>query len=85
MCVISLVLDYGNQNWPQQWSQPPTNPTPPVVAEEQRKFIDAFKKLMEAAKEFDEVTGQADCEDPEKAQLLDRIAKLERRLDEMGV
>jgi len=48
-----------------------------------RKLIDEFREAVEAAKKIDVLTKQPDCEDPEKAKLLDRVAELERRLDQL--
>lgn len=61
-------------------------PYNPRVAEEYnnedlRKMLDAFMKVYEGAKAFDEASGQPDCEDPEKTRLLERVEELERRLD----
>lgn len=59
-------------------------PTPipaPISAEDLRRLLDAFKKACAAAEEFDEITGQPDCVDPEKAELIDRVAELEAQLD----
>jgi hypothetical protein len=79
-----------NIPYPNQW-QPiqPYNliPNPiihspwPVDPEEMRKFLEAFHAMVEAAKVFDELTGQPDCEDPEKAALEERVAELERKLE----
>lgn len=52
---------------------PPPNMTWPEV-------IEKFRREAEAAKAHDIATGQPDCEDAEKAKLVDRVAELERRL-----
>jgi len=52
----------------QPWS--PLPPIPPAITDDHLK---AFLKLVEAAKEYDRKTGQPECEDPEKAQILERI------------
>jgi hypothetical protein len=36
----------------------------------------SLKKLLEAAKRYDDETGQADCEDAEKVRLFRRLAEL---------
>lgn len=46
-------------------------------------LIDAFQAALDAAKRYDEITGQPDCADPDKAKLLERVADLERRLREV--
>ncbi len=51
---------------------------------ELRSLIERFEKAVEAAKTVDMLTGQPDCEDPEKANLEARVKELERRLDAMA-
>lgn len=51
---------------------------------EWKKLIEAFKKAVAAARVVDELTSQPDCEDPEKAALVDRVAALEKRLEELA-
>lgn len=85
MCNVSMVMDqyrpYIPYTPPQQWTWPrPTGPT----AEELRELIESFRDAVKAAEVFDRLTGQPDCVDPEKAELVDRVAELERRLDEMA-
>ena len=41
------------------------------------KLIQDFYRAVEAAKVVDELTGQPDCEDPEKMSLLERVRRLE--------
>jgi hypothetical protein len=36
-------------------------------------WYESFKKLIEAAKEFDESTGQPDCIDPKKEEWLNKV------------
>lgn len=81
-----------NGGTPVQPYTPPSNPhqtldlsgimVGPQVAE-LRKLIAEFKEALEAAKKVDALTAQPDCEDPEKAKLVERVAELERRLDEL--
>jgi len=59
-------------------------PEPIVDPKELRELIDAFKQAAEAAKVFDRLTGQPDCEDPEKAKLVERVEALEERLDALA-
>uniref|UniRef100_A0AB74UJI2 Terminase small subunit n=1 Tax=Caulobacter phage S2L TaxID=3348356 RepID=A0AB74UJI2_9VIRU len=56
----------------------PVHPKPKVPT---RAEIEAFRRLVQAANEFDQQTGQPHCEDPEKIKLLDAINKLADRLD----
>lgn len=57
MCVVSAIYDYGRQNHI-EW-------TPEVRNQ--------WLQLVEAARVFDHVAGQPDCEDPEKAKFLQAI------------
>ncbi len=41
-----------------------------------RREMEELKKLLTAAKQFDEATGQPDCEMDEKVTLIKAIAKL---------
>lgn len=89
MCFTSAVFDQWNPYVPSVTPQPITWPqtspapqvAPPYTNEELRELIDAFKQALEAAKRFDRLTKQPDCEDPDKAKLLERVAELEQRLD----
>lgn len=47
------------------------------------KVIEDFRTAGAAAKKIDEITGQPDCLDPGKAGLEERVAKLEKRLEEI--
>lgn len=88
MCNVSAVFDqwepafpdYRQQVYP--WNPAPVYPNAPkqYTPEDLQRLIDAFQKAVDAAKVFDVITGQPDCEDPDKAKLLDRIAELEERL-----
>lgn len=49
--------------------------------DELRSLVNQFKELYEAAKKIDVITKQPDCEDPEKARLVDRVRHLEGRLN----
>jgi hypothetical protein len=85
MCVYSAIMDNQKGIWGEP-SHPfypyTTNPIytyPPDVPtrEEFDKLkveIEELKKLLIAAKEFDENTGQKDCEAEDKVALLKRIA-----------
>jgi hypothetical protein len=89
MCVMSVVHDhywplipdpeiYGPGPTPVPFVPPPP---PPDNLAELRQLIEDFKKAAAAAKVVDELTGQKDCVDPEKATLIDRVRALEERLD----
>lgn len=90
MCMVSQVYDQWRPAFPPAlqpiypWA-PITQPAQPsfpkrYTVEELRRLIEAFEKALRAARVFDEVTGQPDCEDAEKAGLLGRVAELEERL-----
>lgn len=91
MCVTSAVMDQYNPYIPPStwkpntglpYTVPPTIQPQPIIDPVQLKeLLDSFHKALEAAKIFDRLTGQPDCEDPEKAKLEERVAELERRLD----
>lgn len=82
------------QRFPDVWPvvDPPTPYVPTTIGTthftwpttvdlaELRKLIDEFKEAVGAAQRIDILTKQPDCEDPEKAKLVDRVAALEERL-----
>jgi hypothetical protein len=90
MCVYSMVADDWNKRIVPQypWLDPTINPGqphiyyPPTPAPTQEQFdalrkeVEALKKLLKAAKIYDEETGQPDCETEEKIGTLKKIAKL---------
>lgn len=49
-----------------------------------KKLIKEFKEAVEAAKTVDRLTGQPDCEDPEKKKLEDRVTLLEQQIAKMS-
>lgn len=87
MCVVSMVYDHYRPLFPQV----PTYPGPivyPAPATElipdpdfMKRTIDAFKEALEAAAKVDRLTGQPDCEDPEKAELKEQVRRLEKMVD----
>lgn len=96
MCMMSAVFDQWRPAFPPidtrphpyPWgpniTSPPITPQPKrYTIEELRELLDAFQQSREAAQKFDEIRGEPDCEDPDKAKLLDRVAELERRLAEL--
>jgi hypothetical protein len=56
-------------------------PIPDLV--ELQRLIDEFRRALEAAKVVDRLTGQLDCVDPDKAQLEDRVNRLERQVEQL--
>jgi len=90
MCVYSAIFDLYTPQIPVPTPTPygPTQPWLPVLPadkpmtpEELTKLLEAFRKAAEEAKEIDKRDGNPDCEDPDKAKLLDRIAVLEHRIE----
>ena len=82
MCAYSAILDYGRKNVFPGFEQPlrPSLPNPfqprELTPSEKREADLKLQKLIElldAAKRFDQETGQADCEDPEKIDWLKRV------------
>ncbi len=61
MCAVSVIYDmFGKM--PDTWYT--------------KKRIELFERMVEDAKVFDKESGQPDCEDPEKAKVLERIENL---------
>jgi hypothetical protein len=102
MCIVSNILDYGRDRWPQPAKLPwnpwdiettpitpypryprPTPYTPaPILTPEQ---IDELMKLIEAAKKFDTVANQPDCEDPEKEKWIEEIKEIRAKMSKYEV
>lgn len=60
MCTVSAIYDYGRGIAQETWNQ---------------DMVNEFKKLLEAAKQFDVITGQPDCEDPEKMKWIEVVER----------
>lgn len=65
MCTVSAIGDYGRNMNPNRWD---------------REMFEEFKKLTEAAKQFDKISGQPDCEDPKKTEWIEVV---ERKVSEV--
>jgi hypothetical protein len=90
MCTVSFVGDDWSRRYPIQepWVVPYTTPpyspnviidvNPPTRQEldKLKAELEALKKLLKAAKLYDEETGQKDCEVEEKVALIKRLAEL---------
>lgn len=87
MCTISFIGDQWSKTYPAEhpWVAPYVQPTVitsfgPEVTEADiqalRDEIASLKKLLRAAKIYDEETGQADCEQDEKVALIRRLCEL---------
>lgn len=82
MCVMSAVGDNYRDRFPQQWPNWNeyvfTYEAPAVTKEEfdaLKAEVEELKKVLKAAKLFDEATGQADCEMDEKVALIKALAE----------
>lgn len=87
MCVVSNIGDQWKEQFPGKYPNFPINPVPshpvylpPQVTKEEfdtlRREVQELKKLLKAAKIFDEATGQPHCEMDAKVDLIKQIAKL---------
>lgn len=86
MCMVSNITQPWAQSIP-QWIPPLTNPEPPPFAPPMtwptraefaslKREVEELKKLLQAAKAFDEATGQPDCEMEEKVEIVKKVAEL---------
>lgn len=82
MCTVSFIGDQWTERYPQRYPDFYPVPTiiPPGASKEEvdalRNEVAELKKLLGAAKEFDDATGQPDCETEEKVGLLRRLGRL---------
>jgi hypothetical protein len=79
MCVVSAVGDYWRDN--NLPNYPPwVYPTPPATTTlgtpPTKQEVEELKKLLLAAKKYDESTGQPNCETDEKVAIIKRVAEL---------
>lgn len=89
MCVVSAVMQYGNdeyrrrldelqKQWPSWTPSQPLTSIPRKLEQDLaqlRKDFEEFKKLILSAKEYDEKTGQPDCELESKKDSIRKIAE----------
>lgn len=62
MCMVSMVSDYGQNRIPyQQWTGPSWQ---------------EYQSLLEKARKFDQMMGQADCVDPNKDAWQQKMGQL---------
>jgi hypothetical protein len=84
MCVVSAVHQGYDQVIPQRHHWPLNPVAPKTISEEDiRRILDAYRESLDLARQVDEIAERPDCEDPVKAELLDRVAEIEARLDEI--
>jgi hypothetical protein len=87
MCTVSFVGDDYRRTFPDRWPKvdpwridpiQPFTPTPEVSKEDFEKLkreVEELKKLLKAAKRFDDKTGQKDCEMDDKIEFIRKVAK----------
>lgn len=94
MCIVSQVFDKYDPLFPNpdEWKKWQVTPgmgststltiiTDQNIAERMAQMdalIKEFKDLLEAAKKLDKALNQPDCEDPDKAKLVERVEVLEK-------
>lgn len=73
MCVVSMIGDNWKGGFPNMY------PTFPIVTRDEfdalKREMEELKKLIKAAREFDEATGQKDCENADKVAFIKEVAK----------
>lgn len=86
MCVISMIGDEFSKTIPRDhpWTNPFKDSTGTVTLitgptqeefDKLKKEVESIKKLLQAAKIYDEETGQPDCETDEKMAFLRKLAE----------
>lgn len=88
MCVTSVIFDSTKDMWnpkpnytyptwptfnPAAPTQPPEIWTPPYTGPTKEQFQELIE-LLKAAKKFDTATGQKDCENKMKMEMLKKMA-----------
>jgi len=77
-----MIGDHYRDKWIDRWPNIPSWPqtTIPSISRQEfddlKKEVAEMKELLKRAKEYDERTGQPDCEIDEKMDLLRKVAKL---------
>lgn len=73
MCVVSMLGDSWSSGFPNSY------PTFPSVTRDEfeklRREVEELKRLLIAAKRYDEATGQKDCEMDEKVEMIRKVAE----------
>lgn len=81
MCVVSYVVDYGDNFFFKKYYGPGPNISPtfdPILSklDEIKRELEQLKEVLKAAKIFDDKTGQPDCTKEEKWNLIKRLAEM---------
>jgi hypothetical protein len=79
MCAVSMVTDYWKNNDQWKYNGIPTgglnyNPVSRAEFEQLRKEMMELKELLKAAKAYDDLTNQPNCEKEENVKVLKRVA-----------
>lgn len=86
MCTVSAIYDHYNPYF-DPWVRPltvvPYVPPPSLAWEKLAQLIADFRAALGAARLIDQLTGQPDCEDKQKAMLEEQVQALEERLAEI--
>lgn len=88
MCTLSNIGDYWGDSYRRRYPQPSIvqpwvvtdwSPVPSNISQEEfnklKAEVEALRKLLEAAKEFDEATDQPNCEVDPKVALIKAVAE----------
>lgn len=98
MCIVSAITDYGRGIWPDPlrddpWQQrhlplQPQVPRPfiatPYNPDPNKLLVDMkeYHELLEKAKKLDELLGQPDCPEPDKAAWIAALEERIKRLED---
>ena len=83
MCVVSMVTDWGQKKYPDWITWPTTTEMFPTPRE---KIVDykEYLELVRKAEEYDRMTGQPDCIDPDKDKFLKALEKRVELLEKIN-
>lgn len=88
MCVVSMIDDHYNRTipWDVHVGAPLTitgalSEDSWVTVREVKNLIESYFKDREDAIRIDKNTNQPNCEDPEKAKIVERLERLEKALN----
>lgn len=76
MCIVSMVGDDWTKRFPSTFPNFGPNNVSRQEFDKLKQEVESIKKLLIAAKGYDESTGQKDCEMEEKIKLITDIAKV---------
>lgn len=77
MCTVSMLAQDWSQRTAPQFQTFLTQPTVSRAEFDAMKAeLEAIKKLLLAAKQYDKETGQPDCEDADKIALFRKLAQV---------